>query len=119
MKIWTVLKRGFCRQCPQCGTQSMFSGYLTIQSPPCKSCGLSFETIRSDDIPTYFTVLITGHLVLPSMLFAEQSWAWSSLQHFVVWLPVTILLVLGILPFIKGAVMAVIWLSKNPEKNNN
>ena len=35
--IWTGLKRGFARRCPNCGKGQLFSGYLTISSP-CEVC---------------------------------------------------------------------------------
>jgi len=107
------IRRGLRRRCPSCGTGGMFRGYLSV-SPHCRRCGLDFETIRSDDIPPYFTVLILGHLVVPFLLLVEQHSAPPVSLMLAMTLPLTLLLTLLLLPFIKGAVMGAIWISKQP-----
>jgi len=91
----------------------MFRGYLSV-STTCKRCGLDFETIRSDDIPPYFTVLIVGHLIVPLLLIIEQRSAPPVDLMLGIFLPLTLALTLMLLPFVKGAVMGVIWVSKRP-----
>lgn len=91
----------------------MFGGYLTPLKA-CGSCGLNFEPYRSDDAPAYFTIALVGHIILPGIWWAELHFSMSSWTHFMVWLPLTILLTLTLLPFIKGAVMAAIWRTKAP-----
>lgn len=114
--LLTTLKRGFIRQCPACGQHTMFDGYLTVTKTPCPTCTLDFNTIRSDDVPAYFTILITGHIVLPTAAYADTVWNLDLMQHAILWLPMTIFLCLVLLPFIKGGVMAVTWWSKRPLK---
>ncbi len=111
---WTTsLLRGWCRKCPRCGEGSMFRGYLTIEDQ-CRHCALPFERLRADDAPAYFTIAIVGHIVVPGLLALETyahppTWVQSA-----IWLPVTLFMTLGLLPFIKGAIMAVIY-SSNAE----
>ncbi len=91
----------------------MFMGYLKA-AERCRRCGLEFETIRSDDVAPYFTILIVGHIIAPGVLISEQLASpptWLELSFL---LPITLLLTLGILPFVKGAVMGAIWASKRP-----
>lgn len=107
------IKRGFSRSCPRCGARGMFSGYLSV-SANCRRCGLDFETIRSDDIAPYFTVLIVGHLVVPLLLLLEQHSAPPVDLMLAIFLPLTLALTLVLLPFVKGAVMGAIWMSKQP-----
>ncbi len=107
------IKRGFGRCCPRCGARGMFSGYLSV-SATCRRCGLDFETIRSDDIPPYFTVLIVGHLVVPLLLLLEQRSAPPVDLTLAIFLPLTLALTLLLLPFVKGAVMGAIWQSRQP-----
>jgi uncharacterized protein (DUF983 family) len=107
------IKRGFGRCCPRCGSSGMFSGYLSV-SAKCRRCGLDFDTIRSDDIPPYFTVLIVGHLVVPLLLLLEQRSAPPVDLMLAIFLPLTLALTLVLLPFVKGAVMGAIWMSKQP-----
>jgi len=105
--------RGFRRCCPRCGERGMFRGYLSV-STACRRCGLDFETIRSDDIPPYFTVLIVGHLIVPLLLIIEQHSAPPINLMLGIFLPLTLALTLMLLPFVKGAVMGAIWMSKQP-----
>jgi uncharacterized protein (DUF983 family) len=91
----------------------MFRGYLSV-SVKCQRCGLDFETIRSDDIPPYFTVLIVGHLLVPVLLLVEQRSAPPVNLMLAIFLPLTLALTLLLLPFVKGAVMGAIWMSKQP-----
>jgi len=107
------IKRGFRRSCPRCGAGGMFRGYLSV-SVKCQRCGLDFETIRSDDIPPYFTVLIVGHLLVPVLLLVEQRSAPPVNLMLAIFLPLTLALTLLLLPFVKGAVMGAIWMSKQP-----
>ena len=107
------IKRGFSRCCPRCGTGGMFAGYLRVSSK-CRRCGLDFDTIRSDDIAPYFTVLIVGHLMVPLLLLLEQRIAPPVDVTLAIFLPLTLALTLVLLPFVKGAVMGAIWMSKRP-----
>jgi uncharacterized protein (DUF983 family) len=108
-----ALARGLRRCCPSCGARGMFTGYLSVAAK-CERCGLDFETIRSDDIPPYFTIAIVGHMVVPAVLAVEQIASPPTWLQLAIWLPVTLALTLGILPYIKGAAMGVIWNSKQP-----
>ncbi len=107
-----TLWRGLRRLCPSCGRGDMFGGYL-IPHKSCSHCQLVFNSFRSDDAPAYFTIALVGHLIFPMILWAEIRLNWDAVTHFMVWLPLTIGLTLAFLPFIKGAVMAVIWRTKH------
>ena len=62
-----AMKRGLKRCCPRCGAGGMFTGYLKV-AKTCHRCGLDFDSIRSDDVAPYFTILIVGHIVVPLLL---------------------------------------------------
>ncbi|MEA2779781.1 MAG: hypothetical protein QOK29_1325, partial [Rhodospirillaceae bacterium] len=62
----------------------------------------------------YFTIAIVGHIVVPAVLAVEQIAAPPTWLQLAIWLPVTLALTLGLLPYIKGAAMGVIWNSKQP-----
>lgn len=88
----------------------MFSGYLTVPES-CLSCGLAFEPLRADDAPAYFTVFIVGHVIVIGLLALEKYdhpalWVQSA-----IWIPLTLILTVGLLPFVKGAVMGAIYAS--------
>ena len=106
-----AMKRGLKRCCPRCGAGGMFTGYLKVGNR-CRSCGLDFEAIRSDDVAPYFTILIVGHIVVPLLLTIEQWYSPPAWLEMAIGLPATLLLTLALLPFIKGAVMGAIWATK-------
>lgn len=108
ISLGTVIRRGLMRRCPNCGEGRSFSGYLTVANT-CNSCGESLGHIRADDFPPYLTILIVGHIVVPLALFAEQSYHWPTNTHFAVWLPFTAVLMLMVLPLMKGAVVGIMW----------
>ena len=111
-----ALGRGFRRCCPRCGQGRMFAGYLTPKES-CSVCGLAFEPLRADDAPAYFTLFIVGHIVISGLLLTEKLFhpaLW--LQY--LWLPVAIIMMLGLLPLIKGAVMGAIYGSNAGEHHS-
>lgn len=103
-----VIRRGLRRRCPNCGEGRSFRGYLTV-TDACTACGESLGHIRADDFPPYLTILIVGHIVVPLSLMAEQSYHWSTKLHMAVWLPITLVLMLMVLPIMKGAVVGLMW----------
>jgi uncharacterized protein (DUF983 family) len=104
------LMRGFRRRCPRCGEGRMFSGYLTVPEA-CASCGLAFEPLRADDAPAYFTIFIVGHVIVAGLLVLEKADHPALWIQTAIWIPLAIVLTLGLLPCIKGAVMGVIYAS--------
>lgn len=107
-----LFKRGFQRQCPQCGEDSLFTGYLKTASQ-CSSCQLDFEKIRSDDAPAYFTIAIVGHIVVPLLVYVAMYYTLPLYTQFILWCCVTILLTFLLLPRIKGIIMAILWKVKS------
>lgn len=86
----------------------MTEGYLKVR-PACEICGTELHHHRADDGPAWATILITGHLLAPVMLFAFELWrpeAW------VMALGLSALfaaLSLYLLPRIKGVFVGLQW----------
>lgn len=106
--LLSAMLRGFARHCPECGKGSIFGGYLSV-NPTCPSCGLKLEGHRADDAPPYFTILIVGHIIVPGMLLFEQLRHPPEWQHMIIWLPLTLVLCLTLLPRIKGSLIGLQW----------
>jgi len=102
------LLRGWRRLCPRCGEGHLFVGYLTI-AERCLSCDLEFEPLRADDAPAYFTIVIVGHVVVSGLLALETYARPPTWVQLAIWLPMTLILSLTLLPFVKGAVMGAIY----------
>ena len=102
--LGTALWRGVRCRCPACGLTRSFRGYLRVVEA-CSHCGAPLGSVRADDAPPYFTILIVGHIVVPSMLLVERAFEPSDLVQAAIWIPVTTLLCLGLLRPIKGATL--------------
>lgn len=104
-----TLLRGFRRRCPSCGIGGIFSGYVSVNQH-CANCGLELGAYRSDDAPAYFTIVLVGHFIVPSMLILEQTIHPAMWIHMVTWLPLTLVMTLALLPRVKGALLGAQWL---------
>lgn len=112
VEFWTALLRGWRGKCPRCGNGGLFSSFLKMRSV-CPTCELGLEPYRADDAPAYFTILIVGHIVVPLVLVVERYGDHPPLWfHAVLWLPLAVVLALYLLPRIKGAVIALIWVHR-------
>jgi uncharacterized protein (DUF983 family) len=100
--LGTALGRGLICRCPSCGKTHLFNGYLTVVKA-CTNCGAPLGSARADDAPPYFTILIVGHIVVPLMLWMQKATDPSAWTLTVVFVPLTIVLTLGLLRPIKGA----------------
>lgn len=86
----------------------MFTGYLkTVEA--CGSCGEELHHHRADDAPTYFTMLVIGHLIVPVVLAVEMAWHPPIGWQLAFWLPVTLGATLALLGIVKGALVALQW----------
>ena len=104
----TSLWRGFSKRCPACGTGPLFAGYLGTK-PRCTHCGEDLHHQRADDAPPYFTMMVVGHTVVPLLLLVEKFWHPDLRIHFAIWLPLTLVMTLWLLPRVKGAIIGLQW----------
>lgn len=98
------VKRGLKRHCPHCDSPTLFSGYLKVREF-CPVCAANNGRHRVDDIASYFTVLLIGHLLIAPALAIPFFWylpLWASMTIFIGTMTVA---TLAALPFIKGGVV--------------
>lgn len=112
----TAVKRGLLGKCPACGKSHLFNGFLRVV-PECRNCGAPLGLARADDAPPYFTILVTGHIVVPLMFLVDRmneppTWVMSA-----IFLPLTLVLALGLLRPIKGGTVGLM-LTLNMLKND-
>src|SRR5258707_94329 len=106
VEFWPALLRGWQGRCPRCGSGTLFARFLKMRSH-CPSCDLALEPYRADDAPAYFTILVVGHIVVPLVLVLERYGDHPPLWfHALLWLPLSVVLALYLLPHIKGTVIA-------------
>lgn len=99
-----AVMRGARNRCPFCGQGKAFAGYLRLVEA-CDSCGAPLARLRADDAPPYFTILITGHLLVPIALMVEKAWMPPIWLHMAIWLPLFAIVCILVLRPIKGAVV--------------
>ena len=103
-----AMLRGLKRHCPHCDAPTLFQGYLKVR-PICPVCGADNGKHRVDDVASYFTVLIIGHLVVAPALAIPFFWTmplWASMS---IMLTAVAGATLAALPFIKGAVLGALF----------
>lgn len=107
-RLWPALLRGFGERCPSCGQASLFRRYLKVRDT-CPHCGEELHHHRADDAPAYFTIVIVGHVVVTGVLALERAVTPPLWLHLAVWLPLTLIASLLLLPRIKGAIVGLQW----------
>ena len=113
VRIWPAIARAVAGKCPACGRGKFFRSYLH-QVENCSSCGEHFGKIHADDGPAWLTIIIVGHLVVPSALYAETVFRWPLLMSITVWPLTALALTLAVLPRAKAVFIAAIWAMKAP-----
>lgn len=106
--VGPALLCGWRRRCPACGSGPLFTGYLTVRRT-CPACGEALHHQRADDGPSWATILITGHLMAPLMLFVYATWRPEPWIMAVGFMLAFLCLSLYLLPRIKGMIVAFQW----------
>ncbi len=103
-----ALMRGWKRKCPNCGNGPMLKDYLKVRDE-CPVCGEELFHQRADDGPAWATILISGKLMVPLMLFVHATFrpeGWVMALGFSV---AFVTLGLFLLPRLKGMFVALQW----------
>ncbi len=87
------------------GQGRLFKGYLATR-PSCSNCGLDFDFADSGDGPAVFIIMIVGFIVVGLALAVEMSIRPPIWVHMMLWLPLTLILGLGMLRPLKGLMIA-------------
>ncbi len=106
--LGTAIRRGFLGKCPNCGRGKLFRKFLKV-SDSCETCGEELRHQRADDAPAYLVILIVGHIVVPLALMVEKLYHPPHWLAFSIWIPLTLVLSLGLLQPIKGAIVGWQW----------
>jgi uncharacterized protein (DUF983 family) len=96
---------GIACRCPRCGRGRLFTGFLTL-APACESCGLDYGFADAGDGPAVFVILIAGFLVLGAAVIVEFIWRPPYWVHALLWIPMILIVTLGLLRPLKGLLVA-------------
>ena len=100
--------------CPRCGRGKLFSGFLAV-APCCENCGLDFSFADAADGPAIFVMLIIGFVVVGLALWVEVTMNPPLWLHFLLWIPLTLVLCLPSLRLAKGVLITLQYANKAAE----
>ena len=86
----------------------MFRKFLKV-ADACPACGEELHHHRADDFPAYLDIIVVGHVLVPIVLAVDTEIAppmWLSMS---MWPLIALVMTLGLLQPIKGAVVAIQW----------
>jgi uncharacterized protein (DUF983 family) len=92
-------------KCPRCGEGNLFRGFLTL-APRCERCHLDYGFADAGDGPAVFVILIAGFVVVFAALIVEAIWRPPYWLHALLWVPLLLLISLGLLRPLKGLLIA-------------
>ena len=96
---------GLGGKCPRCGDGKLFAGFIDV-APRCSHCGLDFKFADAGDGPAVFVMLIAGFAIVGLALFVEVRYEPPMWLHLVIFLPLTLIVTLGMLRPLKGILIA-------------
>ncbi len=105
---------GLKGRCPRCGEGRLFASFLTV-AKECEVCGLDYSFADAGDGPAVFVILIVGFIVVGLALWLEVTSGPPLWLHFLLWIPLTLLLSLGSLRLIKGVLITLQYRNKAEE----
>ena len=105
------LATGLAGKCPRCGRGRLFTGFLDL-APVCKVCGLDMKFADAGDGPAVFVTLFAGFFVLGLALWIEINCEPPMWLHLVIFLPLALIVCLGMLRPLKGLLVALQYRNK-------
>lgn len=107
----TALGRGVLGRCPRCGQGRLLHHYLKMVEC-CGVCGEPYGHFRTDDAAPWLTILLVGHMTVPIIFLCELNFEFPLWIAYAIYLPLIVGLTAIMLPRCKGAIAAVMWVTK-------
>jgi uncharacterized protein (DUF983 family) len=108
------IQAGLKGRCPRCGEGRLFKGLLTV-SPRCGVCGLDNSFADAGDGPSVFVILIIGFVIVGLALWMEVTLNPPLWVHFMLWIPLIVVLSLVALRLIKGVLITLQYANRASE----
>jgi uncharacterized protein (DUF983 family) len=106
--VGAAIKRGLGGRCPHCGEGKLFSSFVKPVDA-CAVCGEDLHHQRADDFPAYLNILIVGHVGVGGFTMAEAFSNLSGWVHLAIWIPIMLIMAVGLMQPLKGAVIGFQW----------
>lgn len=102
---------GMASRCPRCASGKLYRGFITV-APRCDSCGLDLKFADSGDGPAIFIILLAGFFIIGLLLYVEVKYEPPIWLHLLIFLPLTLVVCLGMLRPLKGVLIALQYRNK-------
>lgn len=106
--IKPAVLRGLRLKCPSCGTGPLMRSYLKTRDQ-CSVCGQELHHHRADDGPAYLTILLSGHILAPLIMFVYSTFRPDPLVMAIGFCIGFTTLALYVLPRFKGMFVGIQW----------
>lgn len=90
--------------CPRCGAPGLFHGWLDF-ADRCKVCGLDYSAFNVGDGPAAILTLVLGSLIVGIAITIQLTLGPPIWLQLIVWLPITVVGVVGSLRIAKAALL--------------
>lgn len=90
--------------CPRCGATGLFHSWLDF-ADRCKVCGLDYSAFNVGDGPAAILTLVLGGLIVGIAITIQLAWGPPIWLQLIVWLPITVVGVVGSLRIAKAALL--------------
>ncbi|AQR60934.1 hypothetical protein BZG35_04145 [Brevundimonas sp. LM2] len=100
-----AIRAGLLCRCPHCGKGRLFAGFLKVVDT-CAVCGFDFTRLNTGDGAAIFVMQIAGGLVVFTALFTEIAYSPPMWVHLIIFLPLVLVLSLGLMRPGKGVMIA-------------
>jgi uncharacterized protein (DUF983 family) len=95
----------------------LFASYLRLEER-CDVCALDLSELNAADGPAFFAMSFVGILIGFAALIVEVAYQPPVLVHLMIWLPLIVVLCLGLLRPIKGVMVALQYRHRAGEARN-
>ena len=102
---------GLASRCPRCGAGKLYNGFITV-APRCEACGLDLKFADSGDGPAVFISLLAGFFLVGLLLLVEVKYEPPTWLLALIFLPLTLVVCLGMLRPLKGVLIALQYRNK-------
>jgi uncharacterized protein (DUF983 family) len=102
---------GVFGRCPRCGGGKLFDGFLEL-APRCEACGLDYGFADAGDGPAVIVTLLAGFIVVGTALVVEVKYEPPMWLHLAIFLPLTLVVCLGLLRPLKGVLVSLQYRNK-------
>ena len=102
---------GVSGRCPRCGGGKLFDGFLEL-AQRCEACGLDYGFADAGDGPAVSVTLLAGFIVVGAALVVEVKYEPPMWLHLAIFLPLTLIVCLGMLRPLKGVLVSLQYRNK-------